>query len=217
MIIGKEMTSSSDKLRNLLAWATEIQAIAQNGLTYSTDLYDKERYEQLAKLSVEMMSAVVDEKKEVLQATFLKQAGYATPKIDVRALIIQNDELLLVREAQDGKWALPGGWADVNYSPSECIVKEVHEETGLQTRVKRLLALWDTAKHDHPPHWPYIYKCIFYCEVIGGQFTHSHEILDVGFFSLGTLPPLSECRITRSQLEKLMNLYDSNDFCTVYD
>lgn len=211
------MTGSPDKPRNLLTWATEIQAIAQIGLTYSTDLYDQERYEQLAKLSAEMMSDVLGEKQEILQAIFLNQAGYATPKVDVRALIIQNDELLLVREAHDGKWALPGGWADVNYSPSECIVKEVLEETGLHTRVKQLLALWDTAKHDHPPHWPYIYKCIFHCEVIGGEFTSSHEILDVGFFSLETLPLLSECRITRNQIEKLMNLYDSNDSCTVYD
>ncbi|KTC69343.1 Mutator MutT protein [Legionella birminghamensis] len=211
------MTESNPKARNLQAIATEIQAIAQIGLAYSKDQFDLERYQQLMRIAAELFSPLCDLNSDHLSVEFLTEIGYSCPKIDVRAFIRKDDQLLLVKETQDSKWSLPGGWADVNMTPSECVAKEVLEETGLVCRVNRLLALWDTAKHDHPPHWPYIYKCIFDCSVEEGEFCASHEISEVGFFPLADLPPLSRYRITASQIEKLVKLQDSGSIYTVYD
>ncbi|KTD47989.1 Mutator MutT protein [Legionella quinlivanii] len=211
------MTELKEKTRDLHAIATEIQAIAQIGLAYSKDPFDLERYQQLMRIAAELFSPLCDLNSEHLSVEFLTEIGYSCPKIDVRAFIRKDDQLLLVREAQDNKWSLPGGWADVNLSPSECVAKEVLEETGLICQVNRLLALWDTAKHDHPPHWPYIYKCIFDCSIMGGEFSVSHEISDVRFFPLDDLPPLSRYRITVSQIEKLVDLQSDGTLCTVYD
>jgi len=201
--------------RTLLAIASEIQAIAQIGLAYGKDNFDRERYQQLTEIAAELFSSKLD--AGTVSAQFLSESGYASPKVDVRAVICKNDELLLVQEAQDGKWALPGGWADVNFSPSEAIIKEVFEETGLTCKTNRLLTLWDTSRHDHPPHWPYIYKCVFECEVIGGTFTANHEILDVKYFAVDKLPVLSTYRITRNQIDELMSLLTSKTGYTVFD
>ncbi|STX29103.1 Mutator MutT protein [Legionella beliardensis] len=202
--------------KNLLSIANEIQAIAQIGLAYCKDQYDRERYKQLMAVSAKLFNIKSEEALE-LKVKFLAERGYASPKIDVRAFIRKDDELLLVQERQDGKWALPGGWADVNLSPSECIVKEVKEETGLICRAVKLVALWDTARHDHPPHWPYTYKCIFQCEILGGKFESDHEIMDISFFPLNNLPPLSLSRITKKQINELIKLVDSEVGYTVFD
>ncbi|WP_242604445.1 NUDIX hydrolase [Legionella gresilensis] len=202
--------------KNLLAIANEIQAIAQTGLAYCNDIYDRARYEQLMAVSAKLFT-IKDDEASALKVKFLAEAGYASPKIDVRAVIFKENKLLFVQEKQDGKWSLPGGWADVNLSPSECIVKEVKEETGLLCKATRLLALWDTARHDHPPHWPYIYKCIFECEVLGGHFASDHEIIDIGFFSIDKLPPLSINRITKQQIETIIKLLGVKKGYTIFD
>ncbi|STX51665.1 Mutator MutT protein [Legionella busanensis] len=202
--------------KNLLAIANEIQAIAQTGLSYCNDIYDRERYKQLMGVAAKLFT-IKDEEASALKVKFLAESGYASPKIDVRAVIFKENKLLFVREKQDGKWSLPGGWADVNLSPSECIVKEVQEETGLLCRATRLLALWDTARHEHPPHWPYTYKCIFECEVLGGQFASDHEIIDISFFSIDKLPPLSKNRITKQQIATIIKLLEVKKGYTIFD
>jgi len=211
------MRDTITRVNNLLRWATEVQAIAQTGLAYAKDKYDLERYHRIMDIAAEMMSIQSDTEHNPVHTAFLQQSGYASPKVDVRAFIVDNDKLLLVQEAQDGKWSLPGGWADVNHTPSEAVIKEIAEETGFKARTTHLLALWDTALHDHPPHWPYIYKCIFACEITGGEWQENHEILAAKFFSFDKLPPLSRYRITESQIRRLKKLYDSKEIKTHYD
>ena len=204
--------------RSLLKIATEIQAIAQNGLAYCKNPFDRERYQELLNIALELFSPTLSQQhKESIAAEVLSTVGYCCPKIDVRALIYEDNQLLLVQEVQDGHWSLPGGWADVNYSPAVSIIKEVLEETGLHCQVSRLLALWDTAKHDHPPHWPYIYKCVFACTVEQGAFNPSHEVTQVAYFTLDNLPPLSTYRITEKQIRKLIELLHDNTDRTVFD
>ncbi|WP_367607195.1 NUDIX hydrolase [Legionella sp. W05-934-2] len=200
-----------------LRWATEIQAIAQTGLSYTKDVYDWERYEKLVAISAQMMAELTDADKSALYKAFLQQKGYACPKLDVRAFIVKEDSICLVQEAQDSKWSLPGGWADVNQTPSQCVIREVLEETGFRVEADYLMAYWDTAHHDHPPHWPYIYKAIFACELKGGTRKFSHEIEDIKFFPIDKLPTLSQYRITEKQIQQLYTLYKQGNKVTVFD
>lgn len=200
-----------------LKWISKIQAIAQNGFTYCSNEFDKERYLQLMNLASEM-AAVCSEDTEAahIYHKFSIESGYATPKIDVRALILENDKLLLVKERCDNLWTLPGGWADVNESPAENVIKEVKEETGFDVSTVRLLALWDKLKHDHPPQWPHAYKCFFQCKIEGGAPQENIEIAEIAFFSFENLPELSTNRVTKSQLIKLREILN-NQSPTAYD
>lgn len=152
-----------------LKYITEIQAIAQNGLTYSTNEFDKERYLRLREIAAECMAYYSDSSLAEIKEIFSIEKGYATPKIDVRAFILQNNKLLLVKERADGLWTLPGGWAETNESAAESVIREAKEETGFDVSVIRLLALWDKQKHEHPLQWPHTYKCFFHCEIMSGK------------------------------------------------
>lgn len=200
----------------LLKWISRIQAIAQTGLTYCQDPFDKQRYLELLAIASEMAAVHSTSNAKEIYDFFLKEQGYATPKIDVRAFIIENDKLLLVRERCDNLWSLPGGWADVNESPSEVVIKEVKEEAGYNVSVVRLLALWDKLKHDHPPQWPHAYKCFFQCKIEGGTPQENLEISDIAFFSFDNLPELSIDRVTKNQLIKLREIV-INQLPTAYD
>lgn len=156
----------------LLLHAQRLQALAQAGLAYTENAYDVERYEEIRAISVQLLQQLApDEPLEKLTQLFASETGYQTPKVDVRAVLFRGrEEILLVQEKIDGnRWALPGGWADVGYTPFEVAVKETHEETGLLVRAVRLLALLDKKNHPHPPQPWYIYKAFVLCEIEGGS------------------------------------------------
>lgn len=179
----------------------EIQAIAQTGLRYSTDPFDQERYRRLRKISFELISklSVVDVSQ--IERFFIPEMGYATPKVDLRACVIENDRVLLVRERSDGKWALPGGWADQNESPIEGIIREVKEETGYHISQPTLYAIKDRDRHDYVPKYPVsVYKLFFNATKIGGQPKESIEISEIEFFSVDELPQLSEARVLEQDI-----------------
>ena len=186
--------------------AQNLQSIAQAGLTYSENKYDLERFEQIMQMSKEIIRDHSSMPMERLDQLFGMETGYLTPKVDIRAVIIREEKMLLVKEMIDGKWALPGGWADVGHSPSEVAVKEVREESGLVVAADRLLAVFDKKYHPHPPEIYYVYKFFFLCSEIGGKLTPGIETSDAQFFGLDELPPLSENRNTRNQLEKMFDL-----------
>lgn len=184
----------------------EIQSIAQIGLAYGKDVYDKERYEQLMSLVCGAYSDITGEKEIKIAKTLFNEVGYATPKLCVRGLVRKKDKILLVREREEGLWSLPGGWAEVNLSPAESLVKEVKEETGFDCTITSLLAFWDKQKHAHPPHWPHTYLIFFLCELTGGKKKTSHEISGVDYFSLDKLPALSTHRVTEEQIKTLVQI-----------
>jgi ADP-ribose pyrophosphatase YjhB (NUDIX family) len=194
---------------NMIAIAQKLQALAQSGLTYSKDVFDKERYETLREIATEMLSSHFDLPREAL--INVSETGYATPKTDVRAFILRDGRLLMVREAADGLWSLPGGWADVGDRPSEAVRREVEEETGLQVKVTKLLGVWDRNLHGHPPLPWHVYKLIFLCEEISGSLAISHESLDVGFFDVNNLPPLSLSRIVPEQITVSLRIATSDE------
>lgn len=188
--------------KRILEIAQRIRALSQNGLFYGTDEYDIERYEELLDLSNEITAIVTGNDISVVAACFCPADDYVTPKVDVRAVVFnEKNEILLVQEYADKHWSLPGGWADVGFSPKEVAEKEVREETGLVVVARRLLAVLDKKCHAHPPAPHYAYKVFILCEIVEGMFTTAFDIVDKGFFAQDNLPPLSEERVLKSQID----------------
>jgi ADP-ribose pyrophosphatase YjhB (NUDIX family) len=186
-----------------LEWSRELQAIAQNGLLFSENPYDRDRYEAIRNVAAQMMAAGSGEPLEAISGIFSAQAGYATPKVDVRGVVFRDNKILLVREAQDGLWTLPGGWADPNESPSESVTREVFEEAGFTTRAVKLIAVFDRAKHAHLPlHAFHVYKLMVLCDIISGDPRPSLETLEAAFFPEDQIPELSIARVTPGQISR---------------
>jgi ADP-ribose pyrophosphatase YjhB (NUDIX family) len=185
-----------------LEWTRQLQAIAQAGLTYAHDPFDVERYQAVRTLAAEITAAHTGIAPERVLDLFAGEFGHPTPKVDVRGAVFDGDTILLVKERVDGGWTMPGGWADVNESPAEAVVREVFEESGYETRAVRLLALYDRRKHEHPPHPWHIYKVFFQCERLGGAPATSLETDGVAFFHKDEIPPLSVGRVTAVQIAR---------------
>ncbi len=189
-----------------LVWSRELQAIAQTGLTFARDPYDRERYERLRALASRAMAARTGADAGRIEALFAGETGYATPKIDVRAAAFDADgRILMVRETMDGdRWTLPGGWADVNLTPAENAVKEAREESGFDVRVVKLAAVWDRTRQGHPAQVFSCAKFFFVCEVVGGAAAASAETSAVAFFAEPELPAdLSLGRVLPAQLRRM--------------
>jgi len=199
-----------------LDWARRLQGIAQNGLHFSTDPYDRIRFEQVLRIAAEML--VEPAGVPALVEDLALETGYATPKVDTRAVVLREGQVLLVREATDGLWTLPGGWADPGESPSQNCVREVREEAGLEVRAVRLLALFDRELHDNEPKFLFhVYKLFMHCEIVGGELTPSDETPEVGFFPPEALPPLSKSRVTEKQIARCLELLASAPVSTDFD
>jgi ADP-ribose pyrophosphatase YjhB (NUDIX family) len=199
-----------------LDWARRLQAIAQNGLHFSTDLYDRQRFEQVREIAAEMLAGA--EGSPALIAELALETGYATPKVDTRSVVVRDGQVLLVREATDGLWTLPGGWADPGESPSENAIREVREEAGLLVRATRLLAVYDREQRGHSPSFLFhVYKLFFHCEIEGGELTPSEETPEVGFFDPANLPPLSLSRVTAAEITRCLELITTNTFSADFD
>ncbi len=200
-----------------LRWAQRLQALAQNGLTYAVSEYDRERYDEIGRIAAEMLSNLSGCAESRIAGLFLNERGYATPKVDVRGGVFSSGRILLVREREDGGWTLPGGWADVGQSAAECVVREIREESGFETRAVKLLAVWDRNKHPHPPIPFHAYKLAFLCELTGGAPRPSTETSEVGFFDENALPPLSQTRVLADQIRHLFDHLRHPEWPTTFD
>lgn len=184
-----------------LDWAKQLAAIAQNGLTFAKDPFDRERYEAVRAIAAEIFAAGSGTPVERVLTLLEKEVGYCTPKVDVRAAVFREGKVLLVRERSDGGWVLPGGWADPCQSAAECVEREVAEESGYRVRAVELIAAFDREKHPHvPPFASHIYKLFFRCELTGGAAAETLETDGCAFFGEDELPPLSLTRITPDEL-----------------
>ncbi len=183
--------------------ARELHSISQVGLEHAYSGYDTERYERLREISAEIISIQSTLSQEEVQKSFAMQPGYITPKVDVRAAVFRDEKILLVKEANDGRWSLPGGWADVGDTPSEAITREVREESGFNVHVMRVVGIYDANRVPTEEWMPFYhaFKLLFLCEIINGEARPSHETPDVGFFSLDDLPPLSLYRTNQGIIE----------------
>ncbi len=203
-----------------LAWAREIQAIAQTGLTFSTDPYDRERYVALQSLSARIFADAGGADVSVAKNLFAAQEGYATPKIDVRGAVFDSaGRILMVREVLDnGRWTLPGGWADVNLTPAENVAKEVREESGYVARARKLAAVWDRARQGHGPSPFSAYKLFFICDIVGGAAATSLETSEVAFFAEDELPAdLSTGRVLPRQPHRMFAHWRQPELATEFE
>jgi ADP-ribose pyrophosphatase YjhB (NUDIX family) len=204
---------------NWLLWARELQSVAQSGLTFSRDPYDRARYEAMRALAAKMMAEGSGADPAVVENMFAKETGYATPKIDTRAAIFRDRSILLVSETSDGgRWTMPGGWADVNASATENVLKEVREEAGYIVTVRKLAAVWDRDKNGHPqPHPFHIYKMFFICDIVETCEKSDLETGEPRFFPLDALPELSESRTLASQIHRMYEHAQSPSLPTDFD
>ncbi len=165
-----------------------------------------------------MLAAGSGLEQSVIAGLLEKETGYATPKVDVRGVVFREDKLLLVRERSDGKWTLPGGWADVCASPAENVVREVFEESGFSVRATKILAVFDRSKHPHePPFAFHVYKLFVLCTITGGKAATSAETDSVGFFGEDEIPELSLTRVTPAQVSRMFEHHRLPDLPTDFD
>jgi ADP-ribose pyrophosphatase YjhB (NUDIX family) len=203
-----------------LLWSRQLQAIAQTGLTFAQDPYDRERYEVIRALAAQIMAGHSNADPTRIEELFAEQSGYATPKVDVRGAVFRDDgALLMVRESTDNRWSLPGGWADPNQSPREAIIREVHEESGFDISVRKLAAVFDRSKHPHRPLRPFhVYKLFFVCEITGGEPRLSLETTEIGFFREDQLPAdISIGRVVPYQIGRMFAHYRAPELPTEFD
>jgi len=200
-----------------LTIAREVRAIAQTGLSFTADGFDLQRYRRLQELAALMLAQGTPEHESILDL-LRQEKGYATPKVDVRGAAFVDGRVLMVREISDGKWTLPGGWADVNQSAGECVVREIAEESGFQARALKLAAVYDYQRSGHPAHHiDSIYKMFFICEVVGGAASASDETSEVAFFARSELPPLSLGRTTAAQIDRMFHHREHLELATDFD
>lgn len=199
-----------------LDWAVELQSIAQAGLYYGKDRFDRERYQRVREIAAQMLSHKTGISPEKVQDLFCCETGYQTPKLDTRAAVFQEGKILLVRE-RDGRWALPGGWCDVNVSVGENTVKEVKEEAGLDVIPWRIIAVQDRAKHNLPVYAYGVCKIFVQCDAAGGQFTPNLETTEARYFPPDQLPPLAEEKNTPAQVALCFEAYRSDTWATHFD
>jgi ADP-ribose pyrophosphatase YjhB (NUDIX family) len=186
-----------------LAWARRLAALAQSGNAYATDPFDRERYDEILLIAAGMVARLGQVPPAAVADLYLPQAGYATPKIDLRAAVVDGERLLMVRERSDGGWALPGGWGDVNESAREGIEREVREEAGLDVLVTGLVGVYDRDRWGHPPMPFSIYKVVLRCEAVGGVLAAGSETSDAAFFAEAEVPRLSATRLSRELLARV--------------
>jgi ADP-ribose pyrophosphatase YjhB (NUDIX family) len=200
-----------------LSIAREVRAIAQTGLTFTADGFDHQRYRRLQELAAVMLAQGSAEHESILHL-LRQEKGYATPKVDVRGAAFVDGRVLMVRELSDGKWTLPGGWADVNQSAGECVVREIAEESGFKARAVKLAAVYDFQRSGHPVHHiDSIYKFFFICEIVGGAACASDETSEVAFFARDELPPLSLGRTTAAQIDRMFHHREHMELPTDFD
>jgi ADP-ribose pyrophosphatase YjhB (NUDIX family) len=188
-----------------LAWAREIEALAQTSRHYAQNEFERGRAERLLEIAAEMVAAHSTLPAGEALAAFRSQPGYVTPKVDVRGALFDGDRLLMVRESIDGNWTLPGGWADVGEPPGLAVEREVFEEAGITVRATRLVAVYDANRVEGELPLFHAYKLVFWCERTGGEAKPSSETSEVGFYPIDALPaPLSPYRTTPRLLADLL-------------
>ncbi|HET6821572.1 MAG TPA: NUDIX hydrolase [Anaerolineales bacterium] len=192
----------NSKTPKWLHWAREIFSLSQSGITYSGNPYDIDRYKRLQQITAEIIASQSEISKESALDSFSMQAGYITPKVDVRGAVIQEGKILLIQERADGHWAMPGGWADLGDSPRSVAEREVWEESGFRVKAEKVVAVID-ANRIEPMEFYHAYKIIFLCSLLDGEPRTSYETLAVDFFAPDHLPPLSFYRTNEEMLKEV--------------
>lgn len=206
----------SSKTPKWMQWAREIYSLSQVGLTFNKNEFDIERYKRLQEISAEIIASQSELEIETIMESFSMQAGYVTPKIDVRGAVVHNDKILLIQERMDEKWSMPGGWADLGNAPASVAEREVWEESGFRVKAEKVVAVID-ANRIQPMEFYHAYKLIFLCTLVDGEPRVSHETLAVDFFDMNNLPPLSMYRTNENMLREVFAHVENPERRTLFD
>ena len=204
------------KRDRLTEYAIELQSLAQAGLHYGKDIYDRERYERIREIAVEIISMKTELPLDTVTGLFCSDSGYQTPKVDTRSAIFRDGKILLVHEA-NGTWSLPGGWCEVTMSPAENAVKETKEEAGLDVAVKSVIAVQNRDIHNLPPYAYGVVKIFYLCDELGGEFAENSETVGIGCFDEDNLPPLAEEKCNEEQIRMCFSAYRDSAWKTRFD
>jgi ADP-ribose pyrophosphatase YjhB (NUDIX family) len=207
----------ADQLPKWLKWAREIQQLSQTGLAFAVTDYEKKRYKRLTEITAEIVEYHTSLEKEAVEKVMMKQPGYATPKIDVRAAVIKDGKVLLVQEISDKRWAMPGGWADVGDIPSEVAIRETKEESGYDVKPIKVIGVFDANRLGGQLEFFHAFKIVFLCELMGGEAAASDETMDVSFFSFDDLPPLSLNRTNNKHIKDILAHLEDPQRSTSFD
>ncbi len=200
-----------------LRLARELAAMAQTGLAFTQDRFDQARYQRLREIAARMLAQGSQAHYDVILESLRRERGYSTPKVDVRGAVFQGGKVLLVQELTDGRWTLPGGWADVNQTARQCVEREIREESGFEARAHKLAAVYDFQTRNRPHSRDSIYKLFFLCALTGGAARPSDETSDVGFFAPDALPPLSEGRSSPDQIRRMFEHHADPSLAADFD
>ncbi len=200
-----------------LKWAREIQALAQTGLTFAANHFEVKRNKRLIEISAEIIAEHTDKKYGEIEKVLMEQPGYATPKVDVRAAVVRDNKLLLVKEISDGKWAMPGGWMDVGDMPAEAAEREAKEESGFIVKAKKLIGAFDANRSGRPLEFFHAVKLIYLCDLLGGKASPSDETSDVQFFALDKIPELSINRTNAKHIREIIRHLENPDRKTFFE
>lgn len=213
------MEYKNDKqIINIFESIKRIQALAEIGLEFNKTAYDRERYNEIQEICLNVLSGITEINAEKIKLSIIENNGYKTPKVDVRAVVFNdNNEILLIQEKADGLWSLPGGWADVGYSPSEVAVKECFEEAGLKVKPRKLIAILDKTKQKMPPEFEYVYKIFIDCIPLETAISAGEEASDAKWFRCDNIPELSLPRINKEQIEMVFRFRNNEFIHAVFD
>jgi ADP-ribose pyrophosphatase YjhB (NUDIX family) len=209
--------SEENKSFNWLDIAREVQQLAQTGNAFAVTNYEKDRYKRLSEIVAEIIEHHTQLDKEAVQKVLMEQPGYATPKVDVRSVVIKDNKILLVQESTDNCWAMPGGWADVGDYPSQVAIRETKEESGYDVKPIKIIGVFDANRTGRRLEFFHAFKIIFLCELIGGEAKTSDETLDVKFFSFNELPPLSMNRTNQKHIDEIKLHLEDPERKTYFD
>ena len=204
-------------MSSVLELSRRLLALSQTGLHFTAEEYDRERYREIGDIAARLLALQGDVGADAVRQAWFIEEGYSTPKMDVRGAIFRDDRVLLVRERTDNKWTLPGGWADINDTPSSAILKEIEQESGFTARVTKLAAVYDRNKHNPPSYLFHAWKLFFICEITGGAARTSYETTGVEFVPLDSLPELSTGRSTVEQIRRMYQHYLDPHLPTEFD
>ncbi len=202
---------------NWLHWARELHQIGQTGLFYTVNEFDRQRFQRCLDMAAEMMADHLDNPIGEVRAALCAQPGYITPKVDVRGAVFREGKILLVKEMLDGMWSIPGGWADVNESPSAMVEREVWEESGLRVKARKLVGVYEANRDRDPVNALHSYKLLFLCDYLDGELKTSYETPDVRFFSLDDLPELSIHRTHQRHIQEAFLHWQHPDRLAAFD
>jgi len=187
----------------LLDILDELRAMAQTGLNFADNQYDRERYERLLEIVHESYGGTFDLPPEEVRDRMARELGQVTPKVASSAAIFDAEgRVLLVKRPNTGTWCLPGGAVKIGETPAECAERETTEETGFTIEATEVAAVGTKEPRADSP-WHTV-QLVYLGRRTGGQLQPSEEEAEaVRYWHLDDVPEwfLNHQSLTREALQ----------------